>query len=405
MVYYVTSRGASDSVIRDQQDYETYLGLVGEYKQRYGFKLYAYCLVPDQVHLCLEPAAGTTISAIMHDLTTRYTKYYNRRYGRSGPLFHERFKAVLVEREHSLVFVTACLHRWPSQSGMMSDFTAYPFSSYSRYMGTTAIGAIEMDDEIRGILKLMPGEHTSEAYQRYVRELSPSETERPMRQRILGSDDFIQRIKTLLAGAPKPLTGEPAGAEAESEEPADPLRRQAMLMTVGSLVAAVLGFGIIVASLYHRVGVVEQGIVVLSEENEADFVSRHGTTIQQAKAEAYQTLESAVWDIRLIPATVSPNNAMQQDELTFGPQELASKALSAEGFGTGRYVVRAQPGAVALWEAVQGNRTGEVVTWHGEWEGAVMRGTVTRESAAGTRQQLNFVGAARLPGAAGRSEI
>ena len=392
MIYYVSSKAASDAVIRDQQDYETYLTLVSEYKQRYGFQLFAYCLAPDQVHLCLEPAAGTTISEIMHDLATRYTKYYNKRYNRSGPLFQERFKAVLVEKEHSLLFVTACLHRWPSQSGLTSDFTAYPFSSYPRYMGTAGPCAIEMSGEIAEILKLLPGERTAEAYQQYVAGLSPAETQRPHRQRILGSEAFIQRVKERLNGSIRPQP-QPCPVD----EPADPavLRRQGMLMTAGSLAAALLGFGVIIASLYHRVGVVEDGIVVLSQENEASFLSSHSpTTVQQAKAEAFQTLESGAWAIRLMPVNGADGHAMQQDELMFAKQQISSKALAGEGFSGGRYIVTAQPGRVALWEAVQSNAKGEVITWKGEWEGTIMRGIMTRQATGSSPEQFTFVGAA-----------
>lgn len=404
MVYYVTSRGASDPIIRDQQDYETYMGLVGEYQQRYGFRLFAYCIVPDQVHLCLEPAQGTTISAIMHDLTTRYTKYYNRRYGRTGHLFQERFKAVLVEKEHSLLFVTACLHRWPMQCGLMSDFSAYPFSSYARYMGAAGLGPIRMDAEVAEILRLLPTEHTPEAYQRYVTGLTPAESERPMRSRILGSEAFVQRVKDRLSG---PAGLQPAAAGPIQEIPMTaPLRRQAVLMTAGSLTAAVLGFGMIVASLYQRVGSVEDGIVVLSQENEASFLSRQAMTVQQAKVEAFASLESAVWEIRLMPISASAGAELQQDELTFAGEHLTSRSFAAEGFTEARYLVRVEPDGTSVWEAAQSHANGDVVTWQGEWQADVMRGTMTRQKAEGGHVQMGFVGAARLASDAGRrSEI
>jgi len=404
MVYYVTSRGASDPVIRDQQDYDTYMGLVGEYQQRYGFRLFAYCMVPDQVHLCLEPAQGTTISAIMHDLTTRYTKYYNRRYGRTGHLFQERFKAVLVEKEHSLLFVTACLHRWPTQCGLMSDFSAYPFSSYARYMGAAGPGPIQMDAEIAEILRLLPDEHTPEAYQRYVTGLTPAESERPMRSRILGSEAFIQRVKDRLSG---PARLEPqASAQALEGSIATPLRRQAVLMTAGSLTAAVLGFGMIVASLYQRLGSVEDGIVVLSQENEAAFLSRQAMTVQQAKAEAFASLESAVWEIRLMPINGPAGGELRQDELSFAGEHLISRTFAAEGFTEARYLVRVEPDGASVWEAAQSHANGDVVTWKGEWRSDVMRGTMTRQAAGGAHVQMGFVGAARLATDAGRrSEI
>ena len=63
-----------------------YLDLIKKYKDQYGFKIFSYILMPNQLSLLLELKEETTISVIMHDLTSSYTKYYNSRYNRKGHL-------------------------------------------------------------------------------------------------------------------------------------------------------------------------------------------------------------------------------------------------------------------------------------------------------------------------------
>ena len=52
VLYYITSRGSIDEeLFKDPQDYKTYLDFLKEYKEQYKFKLYAFCLLPQHLHL------------------------------------------------------------------------------------------------------------------------------------------------------------------------------------------------------------------------------------------------------------------------------------------------------------------------------------------------------------------
>jgi len=91
-IYYVTSKGlAGQNVFKEEPDYEMYLNLIKKYKGQYKFRLFSYCLAPDQLHLLIETREDATLSEIMHDLNSMYTKYFNSRYGRSGPLFESHW--------------------------------------------------------------------------------------------------------------------------------------------------------------------------------------------------------------------------------------------------------------------------------------------------------------------------
>ncbi|MFZ2603854.1 MAG: transposase, partial [Candidatus Omnitrophota bacterium] len=58
-LYSVTSHGDNEDVIfKEKGDYEKYLELLKKYKEQYGFKLYAFCLMPNHLHLLFELKLG-----------------------------------------------------------------------------------------------------------------------------------------------------------------------------------------------------------------------------------------------------------------------------------------------------------------------------------------------------------
>jgi REP element-mobilizing transposase RayT len=81
-LYHVISRGnQQQKIFLDEKDLKTYLSYLSEYKIRYPFRLYAYVLMANHFHLLIE-VGETSLSKIMQSLLFRYTRYFNRRYGK-----------------------------------------------------------------------------------------------------------------------------------------------------------------------------------------------------------------------------------------------------------------------------------------------------------------------------------
>ena len=86
----------------DDRDGKTFEAIVSEGVRRFDHKVHAYCSLPRVVRLVIQ--AGTVpLSRVMQSLAMRYTRHVNHRYGRSGPLFQGRYRAVLVDAESYLV--------------------------------------------------------------------------------------------------------------------------------------------------------------------------------------------------------------------------------------------------------------------------------------------------------------
>ena len=54
-LYHVTARGnRRQKIFLNNKDYQPYIRFLNEYKNRYGFSLYGYTLLPNHVHLLIE---------------------------------------------------------------------------------------------------------------------------------------------------------------------------------------------------------------------------------------------------------------------------------------------------------------------------------------------------------------
>ena len=66
-----------------------------------------YCLNPNHYHFVLKQLVDGGIRHFMHRLGTGYTNYFNERYKRTGSLFQGRFKAVYIDSNEYLLYISA----------------------------------------------------------------------------------------------------------------------------------------------------------------------------------------------------------------------------------------------------------------------------------------------------------
>jgi len=78
--------------------------------------LVAYCLMPNHFHLLIKQKSNNSIDKFMRSFGTRYTHYFNKKYHRVGPLYQSVYKAVIVESEEQLLYLTSYIHRNPLNS-------------------------------------------------------------------------------------------------------------------------------------------------------------------------------------------------------------------------------------------------------------------------------------------------
>ncbi len=73
----------------------------------------AYCLMPNHFHILVRAKGDRGISQFFAKLSTAYSMYFNKRYGRSGGLFEGTFKALHVENDDYLKYLLSYIHLNP----------------------------------------------------------------------------------------------------------------------------------------------------------------------------------------------------------------------------------------------------------------------------------------------------
>ncbi len=97
------------------------------------FSLVSYCLMPNHFHLVIQQATDLPITILMSKVCTSYSMYFNKKYKRVGGLFQDQFKAVLVENNPQLLWVSFYVHKNPLEAHIVKEIEEYKWSSYPEY--------------------------------------------------------------------------------------------------------------------------------------------------------------------------------------------------------------------------------------------------------------------------------
>jgi putative transposase len=101
--HHVTQRGnRRQAVFFGDDDYETYRALLAEGCRAAGVAIWAYCLMPNHVHLILVPRDADGLRAALGEAHRRYTRHVNLREGWRGYLWQGRFASFPMDEPHLL---------------------------------------------------------------------------------------------------------------------------------------------------------------------------------------------------------------------------------------------------------------------------------------------------------------
>lgn len=372
-IYFVTSRAIQgEQVFRDRADQQMYMELLTKYKTQHQFKVFSYCLLPEELYLLIETGEDATISDIMHDLNSLYTKYYNGRYGKRGHLFESRFRSVLVEKAQYLLQMTRHIHRSPGV-----DFENYPYSSYLVYVKKAAPDGLNLSGEVQEVLDFLEHKDDPDAYERYCLEADANGIEelekRLKRGLVLGSDAFAEEVKKKLSEF----------AEAQ----------KALAKRPNRVLVMIVGMGILAASsssvyLYISKRSLKGHYETLLRDREAQFAQV--TRFENRSPLELRDLEGTQWDIEVLPAAVGGEGGLQKDRISFTDGLFRSERLAADGYRATRFTLTLRTGGGYTWETLQSKPGGDSVSWRGDWQGDAMKGVMVIRPAGQSSRDFSF---------------
>jgi len=133
-IYHVIMRGINrQSIFEEEEDYSKFIQIIQKYKDVCEYRLYAYCLMGNHLHLLLMEGKEP-LEQVMRRICGSYVFWYNRKYGRMGCLFQDRYKSEPIEDDAYFLTVLRYIYQNPVKAGLVTSVEKYKWSNYNEYI-------------------------------------------------------------------------------------------------------------------------------------------------------------------------------------------------------------------------------------------------------------------------------
>ena len=188
--HHVTQRGnRRQPVFFGDDDYQEYLRLLTHYTRAAEVAVWAWCLMPNHVHLMLLPPCETALRQALAETHRNYSRMINFREKWRGYLWQGRFASCPMDQAHTMA-AARYIELNPVRAQLVKNPRDWPWSSAAAHLS----GA---DDGLTDILAL--GGHIENWASFLASGLAEDEAEAIRRGertgRPLGDKDFIARLE------------------------------------------------------------------------------------------------------------------------------------------------------------------------------------------------------------------
>jgi putative transposase len=188
--HHITQRGnRRQQTFFCDEDYQAYLDLLGEWCNAHDVQIWAYCLMPNHVHLIAVPESVDGLRLALGEAHRRYTRMVNFREGWRGHLWQGRFASHVLD-ERYLLIAARYVELNPVRAGLVQAPSRYRWSSAAAHARGRDDGIVTVGP----LLKLAPNWRSFLA--RVIREedikllRSHEQTGRP-----LGDEEFLATLE------------------------------------------------------------------------------------------------------------------------------------------------------------------------------------------------------------------
>jgi len=157
-------------IVSDDQDRQNFISRMGAIALETGTPVYAWALMSNHAHILLR-SGPSGLSRCMRRLLSGYAVSYNRRYGRHGHLFQDRYKSIICEEEPYFKELVRYIHLNPlrvKQVESLAKLDRYRWCGHSVLMGRIK-GDWQDRDYVLGWFGAKEGE-AKKAYRRFVKD-------------------------------------------------------------------------------------------------------------------------------------------------------------------------------------------------------------------------------------------
>lgn len=186
--HHVTQRGVRRmDTFFDDEDYGNYIVLMKQWCRTCGIEIWAYCLMPNHVHLIAVPETKESLARGIGEAHRRYTRMINFKKGWRGYLWQGRFASFPLDQNY-LLAATRYVELNPVRAQLVARPEEYRWSSARAHLSGKDDGLVT----VKPLLELVPNWRDllgGEEAASYAIMRTHERTGRPC-----GTDDFVKRI-------------------------------------------------------------------------------------------------------------------------------------------------------------------------------------------------------------------
>ena len=193
MPHHVTQRGnRRQTTFFCEEDYAAYLELMSQWCGERGVEIWAYCLMPNHVHLIAVPKRADGLRRAIGESHRRYTRRVNFREGWRGHLWQGRFASFVMDEPY-LLAAARYVELNPVRAGLVVAPRDYRWSSARAHLKgkddvLVRVGPLlAMAGKWRGLLASVVTEEELKQFREHERT-----------GRVLGDEDFQKRLEKKL---------------------------------------------------------------------------------------------------------------------------------------------------------------------------------------------------------------
>ena len=134
MPHHITQRGnRRQQTFFSDDDYKAYIDLMAQWCGQYAVEIWAYCLMPNHIHLIAVPQKAGNLRLAIGEAHRRYTRRINFDKGWRGHLWQERFSSFIMDEQYLLACVRY-IENNPVRAKLVKSPELWPWSSASAHM-------------------------------------------------------------------------------------------------------------------------------------------------------------------------------------------------------------------------------------------------------------------------------
>ena len=165
--HHVTQRGnRRERIFFEDGDYALYRDWLGQSCRRFGVEVWAYCQMPNHVHLILTPEDGEGLALALSRTHRLYAGFVNARARQTGHLFQGRFGSVALDEDH-LMNAARYVAMNPVRAGLAPRAEDWPHSSVRAHLAGRDDGLVRVKpllDRAPRFADLLEGEPDAAAF-------------------------------------------------------------------------------------------------------------------------------------------------------------------------------------------------------------------------------------------------